>query len=472
MKFIHILLLIINIFSFNLCLFKNSKYVKELPNVAALDSELNKTNITIGMMLVYSVHCGHCHTFSKTYEQIAEKYNKSMLFFAMDVHSDYYKRMPSTWGVPYILFLSDGYFYQHKRRRSFDEISNTIDKFYLTKCREITYKNIENVYYNVFLKNKNIYNNLIIGYFDDNSNEDIENFKISTKIMCPDCVGLCYICKDFKENKDTNNTMLKYIKSNIIVGYLHNNNSKIFLWKNKNKNDDDKNEDVPEIQKYKDELLKNDIKPDKFNFVLHKNYENFINNELKLEYYNIDNSNKEYLINFLRDKNNLIFVYTTHNQKNIYQDNINELINITNKNILSLYNLVLYDYTGDQDNNLKYINSSGIYETDQKLNLTNEFKHFEDIKNKLINKYNIYKEKSDIQNKPLIPKLNEDEKKAFEKQKPNTNDIFLDDIFFQVLEKICVILFTIVITFALFFSLHYKYYHNIDEDQLRLIKNK
>ena len=65
MKFIHILLLIINIFSFNLCLFKNSKYVKELPNVAALDSELNKTNITIGMMLVYSVHCGHCHTFQK-----------------------------------------------------------------------------------------------------------------------------------------------------------------------------------------------------------------------------------------------------------------------------------------------------------------------------------------------------------------------------------------------------------------------
>ena len=461
MKFIYILFLIINIFSFNLCLFKNSKYIKELPNVAALDSELSKTNLTIGMMLIYSVHCGHCHTFAKTYEQIAEKYNKSMLFFAMNVYSDYYKRMPSTYGVPYILFFSDGYFYKYNRRRSFDEISYTIDKFYLTKCREITYKNIENVYYNVFLKNKNIYNNLIIGYFDDNSNNDIESFKNSNELMCPECVGLCYICKDFKENKNINNTMTKYIKNRIIVGYLQNNNSKIFLWEN------NKNKNIPDLEKYKHESLNNNIEPSIF-----KNYENFINNELKLEYYIIDNENKEYLINFLRNKNNLFFSYITNNQKKIYEDNINELINISNKTILSIYNLVLYKYSQTYGNNLTYITSNAIYEIDQVLNLTKKFNNYEDIKNKIIFQNIKNKEKEEINNKPLIPEVKPEDKNSFENQNPNPNDFYIEDFIFKVLERVCVILFTIVITFAVFFFIHYKYYSNIDEEQLRLIKNR
>jgi len=452
MKFIYILFLLINIFSFNSCFLDNSKYIKKLPNVAALDSELSKTNITIGMMLIYSEYCGHCHTFAKTYEKIAKKYIKNMLFFAMDVNSDYYKRMPSTDGVPYILFFSDGYFYEHKRSRSFTEISNTIEKFYLTKCREITYKNIENVYYNVFLKNKNIYNNLIIGYFEDNSNNDIENFKISTELMCPECVGLCYICKDYKKNKDKNNNFLKYIKSNIIFGYLNNNNSKIFLWETKNNN---KNENIPE--KYKDNLLKNDIKIDKFNFKLHKDYENFINYDLKLEYYIIDNKNDGYLINFLRNKNNLIFSYITKKQKKRYENYINELFNISNKNILSLYNLVLYNYSQGKDNVLEYINSNGIYETDNELNLTHKFKNIQKIKNKINLKYNLNKEINEIHKKPLIPEIKDDDKYSFENQNPYRNDIFFNDIFFKILERICVVLFTIVITFAIFFMLHYIY---------------
>ena len=435
MKFIHIILIFLNILSIFTSLFENSKYIKELPNVAALDFYLNNSNITIGMMLVYSVYCGHCHNFAKTYQQLAEKYNNQLLFFAMNVNSDYYKRMPSTWGVPYILFFSDGYFYQFKRRRSFEEISYTIDNFYLTRCREITYKNIENVYYNVFLKKEKNYNNLIIGYFDENSNNDIDKFKNSTKWMCPECVGLCYICKDFKENKNENNTFLKNINNNIIVGYLPNNSSKVFLWKNKD-------------NKY-DELI--------------NNYEEFINKDLKREYFNINNKEKLYMIDFFGNKNCLFFVYKINDEKIIYENNINELINASEKNILSLYNLVLYNLSDIQSDKLDFINSNGIYEISQDLNLTYKFNNFEEFKN-LFNNSNISNHKFEIDNKPLIPEVKKDDKNL--NDNPNPNELFNEEYFFKILEKICVVLFTIVITLANFFLMYNKYYSKIDKDKI------
>ena len=446
MKFIYIILILVNFFSLSSCLFKNSKNIKQLANVAELDEELNKSNLTIGMMLIYSTGCGHCHTFSKTYEQLAEKYNKSMLFFAMNVYSDYYKRMPSTSGVPYILFYADGNFYPHKRRRSFEEISNTIDNNYLTRCREISFQNIENVYYNIFMKKKNRYNNLIVGYFDENSENDIENFKTSNKLMCPECVGLCYICKDFNDNKNTNNTLLKYIKSNIIVGYLPNNNSKIFLW--------DKNYE-PEIHKY---------------------YENFINIELKLDYYIIDNSHKLYLFNFLRNKNNLFFAYSTNEEKKIFEKNINELMNIADTKILSLFNLVLYNYncftskdnSNYNNNTLEYIKTKGIYEINKELNVIGDNKDFEELKDKIIKEYDIFKkQKHGVNYNPLVPEGKNNDKDK-ENENPNNTGIYFDELFFKILEKICVVLFTVVVTFAMFFILYNKYYSKVDKELINI----
>jgi thiol-disulfide isomerase/thioredoxin len=463
MKFFIIFLLLQ--FSFISNLFENSKYVKEISSIKEFDSELNKTNITIGMMLIYSVYCGHCHTFSKTYEQLAEKYNSTMLFFAMTVFSDYYKRMPSTWGVPYILYFSDGYFYQHKRRRSFEEISYIIDNFYLTRCKEITYKNIENVYYNVFLKKENIYNNLIIGYFDNDKN--IDNFKKTTNLMCQECVGLCYICKDFKENNNPNKTILKYIKNDIIVGYLHNNNSKIFSWENEKSNSSDEQE----LQEYKNILENNKIDLKDMSPLLYKNYYNFINNDLKLDYYNIDINNKEYSINFLRNKNNLFFSYLNQIEKEKYEYRINELVNITDKNILYFYNLVLFNYNKVKNEHLIFINKSGIYEINQDLNFSYIYNNYEELKNKIIEKYNSSKN-YEINYKPLIPEVKEEDRDSFENQTPVVDEEFFGDLFFKILEKVCIVLFTIVITFALFFGLHFKYYREIDQDKLNRIKNR
>lgn len=463
MKFFIIFILLQFYFISNL--FENSKYVKEISSINEFDSELNKTNITIGMMLIYSVYCGHCHTFSNTYEKLAEKYNRTMLFFAMTVFSDYYKRMPKTWGVPYILYFSDGYFYQHKSRRSFEEISYIIDNFYLTRCKEITYKNIENVYYNVFLKKENLYNNLIIGYFDNDKN--IDNFKKTTNLMCPECVGLCYICKDFKENNNPNKTILKYIKNDIIVGYLHNNNSKIFSWKNEKSNSSDEQE----LQEYKNILESNKIDLEDMSPLLYKNYYNFINNDLKLDYFNIDINNKEYSINFLRNKNNLFFSYLNKIEKEKYEYRINELVNITEKNILYFYNLVLFNYDKVKNDHLIFINKSGIYEINQDLNISYEYNNYDELKNKIMEKYNS-SQNYEINYKPLIPEVKKEDRDSFENQTPDVDEEFFGDLFFKILEKVCVLLFTIVITFALFFVLHYKYYRIIDQDKLNRIKNR
>ena len=439
MKFMYLILIFLNIFVSISCMFEKSKYIKEIQNAAALDAELNKTNITIGMMLVYSNYCGHCHTFAVTYEKLAEKYYNKLLFFAMDIYSDYYKRMPSYWGTPYILFFSDGYFSQYKRRRSFEEISYTIDNFYLTRCREITYRNIDNVYYNVFLKDKNKYNNLIIGYFDENSDNDINNFKNTTKSMCPECVGLCYVCKDFKENKNENNTFLKNINNNVIVGYLHNNISKIFLWKS--------NKDNQKLQ---------------------HDYEDFINNDLRLNYFNINTKGKIYLIDFLNNKNNLIFAYKSDNEKNLYEGNINDLLKLSNNTILNKYNLVLYNF-GEIQHNIKLNNiaSNGIYEINKDLNQTNSIENFGKIY-KLFKGNDTKNQNYEVNNKPFIPQVKDDDKNV----NTNPNDIFDEVKFFKILEKICVVLFTIVLTFAQFFVIYFKYYSKIDENLLHRNNNK
>ena len=439
MKFMYLILIFLNIFVSISCMFEKSKYIKEIQNAAALDAELNKTNITIGMMLVYSNYCGHCHTFAVTYEKLAEKYYNKLLFFAMDIYSDYYKRMPSYWGTPYILFFSDGYFSQYKRRRSFEEISYTIDNFYLTRCREITYRNIDNVYYNVFLKDKNKYNNLIIGYFDENSYNDINNFKNTTKSMCPECVGLCYVCKDFKENKNENNTFLKNINNNVIVGYLHNNISKIFLWESK-----------------------------KDNQKLQHDYEDFINNDLRLNYFNINTKGKIYLIDFLNNKNNLIFAYKSDNEKNLYEGNINDLLKLSNNTILNKYNLVLYNF-GEIQHNIKFNNiaSNGIYEIIKDLNQTNSIDNLGKIE-KLFKLNDTKKQNFEVNNKPFIPQVKDDDRIANQ----NPNDIFDEVKFFKILEKICVVLFTIVLTFAQFFVIYFKYYSKIDENLLHRNNNK
>ena len=435
MKFNYIIFLLFTLLSLNNCGFITSPYIKDLSSVSQFDSELKKSNITTGMMLIYSTGCFHCHSFLKTYETLAQKFNNKLLFYAMSVYSDYHKRMPRTWGVPYILFFSDGYFYEFKKRRSIEELTNIIKNNYLPKCKLITYKNIENVYYNYFMTNKK-YNNLIIGFFEENSNDEINNFRKENDFLGDEKIGLCYICKDFNENqeKNKNGSLFKYIENKFIVGYLRNNNSKIFKWDNK-----------------KDE---NDSYFD---------YEKFINEDLKSDYIDINDESKKYLINFLRNKINLIFSYETNEEKIEYKNYINQIVNNTEKKI----NYVLYNFSNFKENTFKFINQSGFYEIDEELNFKYKY-NSDELKNKFFKELDKNSTNNTIiNNELLIPEVKKENTTEYDE---DSEDFFNYDYFFQILEKICVVLFTIVITIAVFFFHYNAFYKKVDQELIKLQK--
>ena len=435
MKINYIIFLLFILFSLRLCGFITSPYIKDLSGISEFDSELKKSNITTGMMLIYSTGCGHCHHFLTTYEILAQKYNNKLLFFAMSVYSDYHKRMPRTWGVPFILFFSDGYFYEFKKRRSIEELTDVIENNYLPKCKHITYKNIENVFYNFFMKNKK-YNNLIIGFFEENSNDEINNFRKENDLLGDEKIGLCYVCKDFNDNqeKDKNGSLFKYIENKIVVGYLRNNNSKIFKWDNK-----------------KDENNR------------YFNYENFINEDLKSYFIDINGESKNYLINFLRNKFNLIFSYKTNEEKIEHKNYIDQILNNTENKI----NFVLYNFSNFEGGAFEFINQSGFYEIDEELLFKYKYNNFDELKNKFFK--DIDKNHTNntlINNELLIPEVTKENKTDDE----DLEDFFNYDYFFQILEKICVVLFTIVLTLAVFFFHYNVFYKKVDQNLIKLQK--
>ena len=424
------------LFSFTFCSFINSKYIKDLSNIAQFDLELKKSNITSGMMLIYSTGCGHCHNFLPTYDLLAHKYNDKLLFFAMSVYSDYHKRMPRTRGVPYILFFSDGYFYNFKQRRTFDVLSSIIENNYLPKCKQITYKNIENVYYNIFMKEEK-YKNLIIGFFEENSEEEIKKFRNENNLLNEEYLGLCYVCKDFNEIKENekNASLFKYIENKMVVGYLKNNVTKIFKWDN--------------------------IKNDNNTYI---NYEKFIKDELKSNYIDINEENKKYLINFLRNKKSLIYSYKKNDEKNLYENYIDEISNITKYKI----NFVLYNISNFNKSLFNNISEDGLYEIDEELNFINKYINIVALKNEVIKKYKINNTNNNTINELLIPEVKKENK---EEESNEPTELFNYDLFFEVLEKICVILFTIVLTMALFFLYYNIYYKKVDQELINLYQN-
>ena len=438
MKLNYFIFLLLTLFTLNYCSFINSKYIKDLSNIAEFDLELKKSNITSGMMLIYSTGCGHCHHFLPTYDMLAHKYNNKLLFFAMNVYSDYHKRMPRTWGVPFILFFSDGYFYNFKPRRTIDFLSSIIENNFLPKCKQITYKNIENVYYNIFMKDKK-YNNLIIGFFDDRADEEIKNFRKENDLLTDEYLGLCYVCKDFNEIKENekNASLFKYIENNIIVGYLRENISKIFKWDN--------------------------IKDNNNTYI---NYEKFIKEDLKSNYIDLNEENKKYLINFLRNKKSLIFSYKINEGKNLYENFINEISNVTKNKI----NYVLYSISNFKENIFNKINEDGLYEIDEELNFIQKYNNLDELKNKIFNEKNINQTNNTINkiNELLIPEVKKENK---EEESEEPNNFFNYDLFFEILEKICVVLFTVVLTMALFFLYYNIYYKKVDQELINLYQN-
>ena len=71
-------------------------------------------------------------------------------------------------------------------------------------------------------------------------------------------------------------------------------------------------------------------------------------------------------------------------------------------------------------------------------------------------------------NELLIPEVKKESK---EEESNEPIELFNYDLFFEVLEKICVILFTIVLTMALFFLYYNIYYKKVDQELINLYQN-
>ena len=192
---------------------------------------------------------------------------------------------------------------------------------------------------------------------------------------------------------------------------------------------------------------------------------------MKSNYINLNEENKKYLIDFLRIKNSIIFSYETTYEKIAFEKDIDEIINITNNKAYSNYNLVLYNFTNFKENIFSFINESGLYETTGELNFNSKFNTFTQLKNKFIKEYNNSSNNFTKKNELLIPEVKKD-KNDNENGEEEEYNIFNDDYFFEVLEKICVILFSIVITLAMFFILHNTFYKNIDMELVNYYSKK
>ena len=172
------------------------------------------------------------------------------------------------------------------------------------------------------------------------------------------------------------------------------------------------------------------------------------------------------LINFLRYKNSLLFSYKTNDEKKIYKNYIDEIKYITEYKI----NFVLYNFLNFMDNKFDFINESGLYEINGELNLINKFNTFEELKNKIIKDFNkTYFKNEKNKNELLMPDLTNE---TNINDNGESDDKFDYDFFFKVLEKICVVLFTIVSTMAVFFFNYNIYYKKVDKNLLDYYNNQ
>ena len=70
----------------------------------------------------------------------------------------------------------------------------------------------------------------------------------------------------------------------------------------------------------------------------------------------------------------------------------------------------------------------------------------------------------------LIPDVSKEN--STEDDNDESDETFNFDLFFEVLEKICVVLFTIVLTFAVFFFNYNRYYKKVDQNILNYYSNQ
>lgn len=407
MKKLYRIIILFNIFFLNICFIEKSEYIKDISSCKQLEKELKNTHKESGMLLIYSSWCGHCKTFSKTYAKLAEKYNYQLFFYAMAESTDYDQKFKDVSGYPTIFFYKNGKFIRNKGGRSFEALSGKIEEEYITECRQIDYSEINKIYNDKYMNN-DIYRNLLIGFFKED--EYINMYNSITFNYLKTYIDFCFYCSDYEEHLNETDIIidLNDIKENNIVSFNKIKGINSFYLNNN------------------DSYIKND-------------YIIFIHNKVVNSYEDINSDNKTFLLNLVKNKLSLIFVYKSLDQKNTFEEIANKLYSKNSRKNKKIINYFLFDVNIKYDK-FKELRENGIYLIDKEFKKMIELFDLDTIE-EIIQKNNM-RLKNDV--KSLIKKLFD-----------NNDNLYLND--YSIYNYISLLIFVIIIAFYLFYKIFLKY---------------
>ena len=298
------------------CYFEDSPYIIDFKTIEEYENAIKENKLKYGFMLIYSPSCVHCRNFIPNYIQLSELFHNQLFFFALERSTNYKKYFQIT-GYPSIFFYSNKTFNKVEGSRSVQVLSQLIRKHASFNCAEISYTNLDLVYMDVYKKTDR---NLVVGYFAPDS-KYINSFISITNKLIGNYIDVCYYCANYKLINNKNLTENKYKKLPIFQ------NSAINGIKAFTKN------------KIENNFLFNDTEELDDN---EYNYENFLFNHVINLYEDINDKEMIYLLERMKNKDFIFFVYDNNETKEKFINDINMLNNITvNKNENLYYYILL-----------------------------------------------------------------------------------------------------------------------------------
>ena len=313
-NYLTLIILFLQFFQIN-CFFDKNKFITQFTKIEDYEEALNKKEFKLGFTIIYSKWCGHCKDFSYRYIIISELFHNDLFFYALP-HDINYRKYFNIRGYPTVFFYSNDKYEEYKGQRSVTKLSIFIrEKLEKYNCTEIPYSLVSIVYNEVY---QDTDRNVVIGYFHNTSNF-INSFTSITNNLINKNIDLCYYCTNYMFLKD-DTTDQKYkklaiyqdIKDNEVRSYSRNRGNNSFIFNETQNNNE-------------------------------YNYEKFLFDKVMDLYVDIKNSDSTSLLEKMRDKDFIFFVYNNENIKQKFINIINELNEITFYKNDSLYYYVLFN---------------------------------------------------------------------------------------------------------------------------------
>ena len=313
-NYLSLIILFLQFFQIN-CFFDKNQFITQFTKIEDYEEAFNKKEFKQGFTLVFSKWCGHCKDFSYRYIIISELFHNDLFFYALP-HDINYRKYFHVRGYPTVFFYSNDKYEEYKGQRSVTKLSIFIrEKLEKYNCTEIPYSLVSIVYNEVY---QDTDRNVVIGYFHNTSNF-INSFTSITNNLINKNIDLCYYCTNYMFLKD-DTTDQKYkklaiyqdIKDNEVRSYSRNRGNNSFIFNETQNNNE-----------YR--------------------YEKFLFDKVVDWYVDIKNSDSTSLLEKMRDKDFIFFVYNNENIKQKFINIINELNEITFYKNDSLYYYVLFN---------------------------------------------------------------------------------------------------------------------------------